>query len=64
LMAPRKRPPPLPPGSRTYYNFSVYYDNEGRWVADCPGSGSMPGLVCRGDSAEEALTKSAMLVMP
>lgn len=62
-MAPRKRPPPLPPGSRTYYNFSVYYDNEGRWVADVPGDGKKPGLLIKGDTAADAIAKAAGVVL-
>jgi hypothetical protein len=57
-MAPRKRPPPLPPGTRTYYNLSFYYDPpSGQWLGDMPGDSKQPGVLIRADNLFDAFTK-------
>jgi hypothetical protein len=55
-MAPRKKPPPLPPGTRTYYNISLYH-SDGQWIADMPGDGKRPGVLVRAESAFDAFSK-------
>jgi hypothetical protein len=58
-MAPRKKPPPLPPGTRTYYNISVYRDPSGEWIADMPGDGKTAGILLRAETAFDVYSKMA-----
>lgn len=43
-------------------NFSIEYEEEvdGRWIAEVP---QLPGVLCYGTTAEEAMTKAEVLAL-